>query len=212
MNTTFYYSNFNLKSYSYSSSLLQNKPVQYFYEGKIFDSEIDEMGIKLDFDLALASGDLKWGYHGSRRSTNPFVYQTSRTLDQAPYQLPDIEDIRFEIDNYSNKTIEHRVYFEDKVKLTRKTSFNFGLHQAFVMTSGKMYSSFEPRIDFRQRINKLGILSFPLEKCRKVSTLLQIILLACHQRYYCLQQQYLHRNQFGIIILDWSPISVKILN
>jgi hypothetical protein len=164
VNTTLYYSNFDLKSYSYSTNLVQNKPAQHFYDGKIFDSDIVETGIKLDFDLSLDSGILKWGYLLSHRSINPFVYQTSRTLSQIPDQLPNVSDIRLEIDNYSNNTTEHRIYFEDKVKLTRKTSFNFGLHQAFIITTGKMYYSFEPRIDFRQRINKLGIFKLSLGK------------------------------------------------
>ena len=164
INTTLFYSNFNLKSYSYSTNLLQTNPTEYFYDGKIFDSEISEKGVKLDFDLALPSGDLKWGYTGALRNTNPFVYQTSRALNKIPDELPKIAELRTEIDNYLNKTIEHRLYFEDKVKLTRKTSFNFGLNQAFIVTPGKTYYSLEPRIDFRQRIDKLGIFTVSLSK------------------------------------------------
>ena len=164
LNTTIFYSNYLLNSYSFSSNLLRETPSEFFYDGKIFDSDIDEIGIKLDCDLSLNSGDLKWGYMTSLRKAEPFVYIISRTLNNVPQDLPDVRSIRRDIDDFLNTTIEHRLYFEDKVKLTRKTSFNFGVHLALIDTDGKQYLSLEPRVDFRQRINGFGIFKLSLSK------------------------------------------------
>ena len=164
INSTLFYSNFKLRSYSYSSSLLQSSVQEFFYDGKIFDSGINELGMKIDCDMSVSPGDLKWGYMAAVRNATPFVYIISRTLNNIPADLPDVSKIRYDIEDFTNRTVEQRVYFEDKVKLTRKTNFNFGLHLAAIDTDGNVYTSLEPRADFRQRIDKFGIFKLSLSK------------------------------------------------
>ncbi len=154
VNTSLFNSSYSLSSNSNNISLLPNESDKYFYRGRILDSDINDIGIKIDVDYALNhSNYLRFGLSSIKHRINPFVYINTNVIPELT-DVPKIEEIKNSTLEYNNNSLEHRFYFEDKLSFGKKTVLNLGLHYALFNTQDKLYQSLEPRVIFRTAINK----------------------------------------------------------
>lgn len=159
MTTALYYSAFKLNSYSYDVSSIDKNPSAYFYEGRRFDNNISDKGIKLDFDLNLNKNFIRWGVSFSNRKMQPTVYISNNTLNNIN-SIPD----EFNINPFDSGINEFRVYAENKWELNKSIIVNYGIHNCLHNTADTNFISFEPRLRIEYKINKIGILSLSAGK------------------------------------------------
>ncbi|MEZ4908802.1 MAG: TonB-dependent receptor plug domain-containing protein [Saprospiraceae bacterium] len=145
LTTTLYYTNFELKSFSYEANLIKSSN-SYYTEGKLFDSDISDLGLKFDFDMTIKNNLFKYGYSLVSRNSQPMVYLTSDIIENIDKDIPDEDKIRFNIEPFVNKTIENRIYFEDKFTLKDYLNIYAGFHFSVISTDGVNYITPEPRV------------------------------------------------------------------
>ncbi len=172
VNTSLFYSGYNLNSNTSHVSILPNESDKYFYSGRILESEINDLGIKIDFDYAAnTSNYCKFGIQSLKHNINPFVYVNTKIIPKIS-DIPKIEDIKSSIIGYENNSLEHRIYFEDKINIRNSSVLNIGLHYALFDTQDKLYQSFEPRIIFRTILNRKIVFSTSIARMSQFMHLL----------------------------------------
>ena len=169
INNTVFYSKYNLKSYSYDVNLFNKIDLLFFYNGRIFDSKIQDLGYKIDIDyFAAKRHKLKFGLVAINHKLSPLVYINPLVLNKVPDNIPKSTQIRREIDSYNDKNIESRVYFEDKINFSKTTGINAGVNLVFyktgIISQSKNYFFIEPRISFNQKLSKSSIFTISIAK------------------------------------------------
>ncbi len=172
VNTTIYNSKYSLNSNSSNISLLPNESSKYFYGGSLLESEINDIGLKVDVDYAINSYNfLRFGTLNIHHEIEPFVYIKNSIINTIP-DAPKPDEIKSGIQFFSSNSVENRFYIEDKMSLGNSSLLNLGIHFAVFNNKDMKYKSIEPRLIFSSFLSKNIVYSASIVKMSQFSHLL----------------------------------------
>jgi len=148
--TSAYQTSYNFESYRKKLSLTvsDTSEVKTFLDASLYETAVDEIGVKQDFDwLPHRNHTLKFGLGFVRRSFDPRVTNVSQDDFGDPTSLIDDTTLKNLNPKASISGTEINVYAEDEIILGDGIRLNGGLNFATILTqSNKQYRSLQPRI------------------------------------------------------------------
>ena len=147
-NLTATYSSLNVNiDYQAADSLTHlatNNLERVFLDFGYYESEIEDIGLRLDFDFMPAPNHyIRFGANVTHHFFRPGVLSYNQN------QLKTDNGNLIEVQQSNNepvRAIESAVYIEDEFKINDKLSINAGLHNALFHVDDKWYASVQPRL------------------------------------------------------------------
>lgn len=136
---------------SYRNKLFEsvvNKDTSTLFQASVYDSNIEEIGLKQDFDwLVSPSHTLKFGANIQLRSFSPKItYVNEKTFEDSLVSI-NASLVRSLHQKPNLKSDEFNIYGEDQINLGSGVSLNLGLNYSRIVTEkSTAYGSFQPRV------------------------------------------------------------------
>jgi len=171
LNTSVFYNNYNINSFDL------NRFKNYDDEGDFldeehnfgfFDSNILDLGVKLDFDLVPSSSHfIKFGVSATRHEFRPRLLFYSTFVTNTGFVEPNTPITKGSVNEAVEETTisgdEILIYVEDEIELNRNLTLNVGINNSIILTPLKTYINPQPRISLKGQgkpINLFGSIGF----------------------------------------------------
>jgi len=165
LNTSLFYNKYNIQSFDlnrFKNYDDQGEFVDEEHNFGFFDSNIQDIGIKLDFDyVPSANHFIKFGVSATRHEFNPRLLFYSTFVTNTTFVTPNTPITKGIINNEVEETSiegdEFLMYIEDEIEIGNNLVANVGINNSVIMTPGKTYINPQPRLSLRSQGNPVNL-------------------------------------------------------
>lgn len=152
VNVSLYTSEHTFRTFDHDrvESVLDNQVESSVYEAGYYQTQINDQGLRLDFDYyPSAKHIIKFGVGYIRHDFSPQFFFSDQDDNLVSFDQPVTSEIlQNEISDFNLNSTELELYIEDEIRFNKHTSLNIGLNQ-LILNSGKQFIIPQPRVLFK---------------------------------------------------------------
>ncbi len=130
-----------------------------WYDGRLFNSDLHELGLKIDFDyMGIGNHIMKFGV----KATNSYYKPGLKIVDEdnefiPKLTIPNKSQLIDELSPYTQSTINLNAYIEDEFVLVKNIYLNLGFNFNSYIYNSKTQIDFDPRFSAMYKLGNLTI-------------------------------------------------------